>query len=400
MAVERTVGRKSIELNLRVLGFPISVFLDAGVTLDLASELRRAWSRCLDLPGGRPSGALVGMLATEGTPGARQFRARVSSDLGTLSVAADTFREFASELTSTITLAGITTASGELVMLHASALADPETGRAVALVGRSGMGKTTATKVLGADLGYVSDETVAIDRSGFLVPYAKPLSVIVESPPAPKHQIGPDELGLLVAPTAPTLATVVLLDRSLDANQPKITPLGHAEAIIELAPHTSALSSVRRPLQRICEILDASGGAIRATYREAGDLAALVPMLLERPAIAKTWVPVIDAQTRPGPGLREEGNFPSGLLRRAELVDAVEIPLPEGSGTELLAMTSRRVVRLSGVAPAIWRALATPADMGGIAERIAPDVGLPAGYEGLLRSGIEELESHEILQRT
>src|SRR5438045_3984484 len=119
MAVEHTEDRKSIELGLRVLGVPISVFLDEGVTPDLASELRRAWSRCLD-PSGGVSVVPDGMLAAEGTPGARRFRARVSSIVGASLVVADTFREFASELTSTITLAGIAAGSSELVMLHAS----------------------------------------------------------------------------------------------------------------------------------------------------------------------------------------------------------------------------------------------------------------------------------------
>jgi hypothetical protein len=88
-----------------------------------------------------------------------------------------------------------------------------------------------------------------------------------------------------------------------------------------------------------------------------------------------------------------------GLLRRADVVDAVELVGREPGDSELLVMVDQRVVRLSGVAPAIWRALATPADFAGLAERIAPEVGLPEGYAHLLERAITELEGHGVLAR-
>jgi hypothetical protein len=390
------------ELKLRVLGTAVSVVLLAGVTPDLHAELRRAWSRCLDQSGapghaGAPGESVPyagsNSVAASGQLEERPFQATVSSVVGTALVTGRTFREFASDLTSAITLAGITAGRGNLVMLHAAALADEQTGRAVALVGRSGMGKTTATRRLATALGYVTDETVAVDGSGTLVPYAKPLSLIVEDPTAPKHQISPDDLGLLVAPTAPMLALVVLLDRQPDAAGLKVTALSHAEAIIELAPHTSSLGEIRQPVSRLFAILDATGGAVRVTYREAGDLAAILPALLERPAIPKTWTSVLDEET----GSSEVDAAGSTVLKRADLLDAVEIPLPNGQGTELIVMTARGVVRLTGIGPAIWHALATPCDLDGIAERIAPRIGLPVGYESHLLSGVEQLQSHGIL---
>jgi hypothetical protein len=381
------------ELKLRVLGAVVSVVLHAGVTVELHAELRRAWSRCLDHSGE----AVLSSAATFGHSEERPFRATVSSTVGTAFVTGRTFREFASDLTSAITLAGIAARKGELIMLHAAALADEKTGRAVALIGRSGMGKTTATKRLGAALGYVTDETVAIDGSGVIVPYAKPLSVIVEDLPAPKHQIGPDDLGLLVAPAAPTLATMVLLDRHPGAAVPLVTSLGHAEAIIELAPHTSSLGVVHQPMKRLCEILDATGGAVRVTYREAGDLATILPALLERPGISKTWKSVFGEGAESPDAHRYDDAVHAGLLRRAELIDAVEIPLPSGQGTELMVMTGQGVVRLTGVGPAIWHALATPCDIDGIAERIAPQIGLPTGYKSHLLSSVEELLSHGVV---
>lgn len=388
------------QLSLRVLGAEVSVVLHAGVTEDLQTELRRAWSRCLDLPGEpmpRPEKIPTAVLTHSGE---RPFQATVSSAVGAAMVTGLTFKEFASELTSAVTLAGITAGRGDLVMLHAAALADRKTGRSVALVGRSGMGKTTATRRLGADLGYVTDETVGIDGKGEIVPYAKPLSVIVDDVTSPKHQIGPDDLGLLVAPPAPMLASVVLLDRNPDATEPAVTALGHAEAIIELAPHTSSLGDVHQPVRRLCEILDATGGAVRVTYREAGDLADLLPALLERPAISKTWTSVLGEGTQQPEQHGCDAGARSTLLKRAELVDAVEIPLADGDGAELIVMTDEGAVRLSGVGPAIWHALATPCDIDGIAMRIAPRIGLPTGYESHLLSSVEELQAHGILLAT
>ncbi|WP_309476773.1 hypothetical protein [Arthrobacter sp. ISL-95] len=385
------------ELKLRVLGSVVSVVLHEGVSPDLHAELRQAWSRCLDQCGEPVPLAGNSFLADSASHEERPFRATVSSVIGTAEVTGGTFREFASELTSAITLAGITAGRGNLVMLHAAALADEKTGRAVALVGRSGMGKTTATRRLGAALGYVTDETVAVDGSGTLVPYAKPLSLIVEEPTAPKHQISPDDLGLLVAPASPTLALVVLLDRRPDAAVPTVTPLSHAEAIIELAPHTSSLGQVSQPVSRLCGILDATGGAVRVSYREAGDLAAVLPTILERPAISKTWTSVLAEGTQPAEGHPRLHAGRSMLYKRAELLDAVEIPLPGGQGTELIVMTGQGVVRLTGIGPSIWHALATPCDLSGIAERIAPHIGLPAGYESRLLRSVEELQLHGIL---
>jgi hypothetical protein len=181
------------------------------------------------------------------------------------------------------------------------------------------------------------------------------------------------------------------LNRTQTVASPRVAALGHAEAIIELAPHTSSLASLRRPLQWLCSVLDACGGAVRVSYREASDLATVVPDLLSRPAGAGEWAAVVDEDAsfrhRPGP------------LRRADVVDAVELPGDGGAGSELLVMVDQRVVRLAGIAPAIWRALAAPGDLRAVADRIAPELGLPEGYEELLERAITELEEHGVLAR-
>lgn len=389
MAGEQANNSGSNELRLRVLGTVVSVLFDAGVTEDLRLGLQRSWSRCLDVSEERaaeprfPSSLASDQL--EKIP----FRARVSSPAGTSFVVGHTFGDFTSSLTSAVTLAGVSAGEGKLLMLHAAGLADLESGRTIALVARSGMGKTTATRLLGMHYGYVTDETVALDATDALLPYAKPLSVVVEDPPAPKRQVGPDELGLLGSPPSPTLASVVLLDRKHDAQIPEVTLLSHSEALTELAPQTSYLGSAAKPLQRLCAILDATGGACRVTYRDAGDLAGLLPQLLDRPPIARAWTPVVD-EGMPDVG---EGSAGAGFLCREKVIDAVEVPLPGGHETELIVLTGDGVVRLGGIGPAVWHALETPCDIEGLAERIAPRVGLPEGYASQLMSNIEELKS-------
>ncbi|MFE4196020.1 hypothetical protein ACFRJ9_09160 [Paenarthrobacter sp. NPDC056912] len=393
MVEENMKDAGSKELQLRVLGTRISVVMDSGVTNDLLLELQRAWSRCLDHAGSPPISHRLHWAAAFDHSELIPFRARVSSMGGTSFVAGQTFRDFAATLTTTITLAGVAVSKGDLLMLHAAGLCDPRTGRTTALVGRSGMGKTTATRRLGVDLGYVTDETVALDGSNAIVPYPKPLSVITQGHPAPKRQVGPDELGLMVAPDAPTLASVALLDRNCDSELPLITPLGHAEAIIELAPQASFLGAVEQPLQRLCSILDRTGGAVRVSYREAKDLAGILPQLMERAPMAKTWSAALVERTETAPG----GTAHSGFFRRGTLIDAVEIPAPTGQGTELVAMTEHGIVHVTGIGPVVWNALAVPCDINAIAERIAPHVGLPHGYAAHLRSVVEELKSHGIL---
>ena len=82
-------------------------------------------------------------------------------------------------------------------MLHSAVIGDPESKRALALVGVSGSGKTTASRFLGSKLAYLTDETAIISDEGFVTPYPKPLSVIVD-PNAPKEQQNPVEAGLNV----------------------------------------------------------------------------------------------------------------------------------------------------------------------------------------------------------
>ncbi len=56
-------------------------------------------------------------------------------------------------------------------MLHAGAVADPRTHRAVAVVAGAGAGKTTFVRTMGRGRVYLSDETVALREDHSIVPY-------------------------------------------------------------------------------------------------------------------------------------------------------------------------------------------------------------------------------------
>ena len=111
-----------------------------------------------------------------------------------------------------VTLAALEQRAGEVLMLHAAGLATDE-GRVVVLVGPSGRGKTTASRVLGRDFGYVSDESVGIEADGTVLPYRKPLSII-EDHDHLKAQRSPKELGLRPLPDRPLRVAALGADRA------------------------------------------------------------------------------------------------------------------------------------------------------------------------------------------
>jgi hypothetical protein len=186
------------------------------------------------------------------------------------------------DLSPAVTRRAIAAHRGELVMLHAAALADPDTGAAAVLVARSGTGKTTACRALANRFAYLSDETAAITRAGAVLAYRKPLSVL---PPDGrghlKKQIAPSALGLRLTDRECHIAALVLLDRDpTHTGQPIVEPLATVAAIAAIAPETSYLPSLDHPLQRLAEVVRLAGGAHRVTYAEAATLEPVLSRLL------------------------------------------------------------------------------------------------------------------------
>jgi hypothetical protein len=195
-------------------------------------------------------------------------------------VAATSLEVLMHNLSPSITGRAIEHLAGQLLMFHACALADPGTGATAVFVGPSGMGKTTLSRQLGRSLGYVTDETAAVDADGSVRHFAKPLSLLGAAGYL-KDQVSPDELELLRPPATPRLGAVVLLDRRPSAPaDPSVSSVGLLEAIAALAEQISYLKVLDRPLQRLAALLQSVGGARRLSYRDGADLLPVVRTLL------------------------------------------------------------------------------------------------------------------------
>ncbi len=186
-------------------------------------------------------------------------------------------------LTQEVTRTAIRARTGDLLMLHAGALAHPATGAAVVLVAPGGTGKSTACRVLGPERAYLTDETVGIRRDGTIAPYLKPISTRRPDWGGVKDEVAPSELGL-VAPTVPVRPAGIVLLRREDGREgaPEVTPLDTLEALTALAPESSGFMNTERPLTWLAELLEATGGAVRVTYGGAEDLVPLVDEICGR----------------------------------------------------------------------------------------------------------------------
>lgn len=300
-------------------------------------------------------------------------------------------------LASRVTYLGIREQTGRRLMLHAAGLADPETSRTAVLVAASGTGKTTAAARLGQRFGYVTDENVSLDADLTVLPYPKPLSVVIAAEdPLHKSQHGPDELGLLPCPPSPTAGLIVLLSRD-GSVEPVLEPVAPMDALLELIPQTSALPSLERPLQRLVELLAQTGGAGRLRYREidaAGDLlaealAASAPVDLgarAHPPVAQPDDLYGEVAAEPGGDIRADA-----VLIRGAYVDAVEI---EG---EVLVLVGATPVRLSGLGASLWLASAEPQSLGDLVEVCRVEHGEHPDAESLVRDAVQSLQSYGLL---
>ncbi|PJJ65645.1 coenzyme PQQ synthesis protein D (PqqD) [Compostimonas suwonensis] len=276
--------------------------------------------------------------------------------------AADT-ATLASALSARVTLAAIERQRGRLLMLHACGLVTAD-GAVLAFVGPSGRGKTTAARALGSRYGYVSDETIAVDASGTVLPYRKPLSVIEPASAAatdpatgtmtsadaavrPKRQLAPSALGLLPLPDASLrLGGIILLDRRPGAGDPRVEEVPLAEAIAAIVPEASYFAELPRPLRYLATLIERSGGVRRVVYGEADHLAAAVPELLTAHSEPEGWEPV-DLDARTGLDARTDLEAAEGYRRGAAL-DAIAV------GPELLVLSDGVVHVLSGIGPQLW----------------------------------------------
>ncbi|MCY4726593.1 hypothetical protein NYO98_09920 [Nocardioides sp. STR2] len=185
-------------------------------------------------------------------------------------------------LSPAVTTAAIDSRAGELVMLHAAALADPATGRTAVLVAASGTGKTTASVTLGKTFAYLTDETSAITPDGVVLAYRKPLSIIDGG--HLKKQVAPSELGLLTSERECRLGALLVIERDpRHEGEPVVERLETVDAIAAIAPQSSYLPSMDKPLHRLAELIHLVGGARHVRYAESADLTPVLSELLAVP---------------------------------------------------------------------------------------------------------------------
>lgn len=186
-------------------------------------------------------------------------------------------------LTQSVTHAAITARTGDLLMLHAAALAHPGTGATAAFVAPGNTGKTTLCRALGPGRAYVSDETVGIRRDGTIVPYLKPLSTRREDWVGTKDEQPPGGAGLSAPTTTPWVAGVVVLSRQPGhVGAPVVEELDVLDAVQALTPETSGFMRTDGPLRWLADVLERTGGARRAVYAEAASLEPLAAEICGR----------------------------------------------------------------------------------------------------------------------
>ncbi|WP_459980732.1 hypothetical protein [Nocardioides sp. AN3] len=264
----------STDVNLWTLGVSVTVRCWAEgpeSRAELAADVHRAWSAALSEA--VAPGVILDVVVTA------DDALRSAASLAGC-IAAATTPDALHHLSTRVTLAAIERQAGRLWMLHGAALADPSSGATVALVAPSGTGKSTASRTLGTRFGYVSDETVAVAPDLRIHPHPKPLSLVRPGTEI-KEQIGPAEVGLVAAPDSPTLAAVMVLRRD-GTRQVGLDRLRTSMALAALAPETSYLGRLPRPLSFMAEIVEQTGGVFEVRYEESADLEPVVAELVSR----------------------------------------------------------------------------------------------------------------------
>lgn len=338
----------------------------SAIDADARERLHVLWARCR-VPGGAATDAGVEPFVVEGSDAYAVSRA--------------------------LTLASLRRRRGSAVLLHAAGLSRGD--RAIALVGQSGAGKSTASRVLGQHFGYLSDETVAVEPDGRVAPYPKPVSVITDpSAPWEKGEWSPDELGLRKPSEPAYLTGLVVLERDPARDAPELVELPLIDALLAVIAQSSSLPALDRPLHRLAEVVSGSGGPYLLRYNEIRDCVDLLSTLLDADpeAVRHPWT------STPGPvPVPNSPSPPFGTdtpMVRAPWRDAVH---GEGGTLVLLGETPSR---LGPVGEVLWHVAAAPVTREAAYAAVVADLGPHPEARQAVDDGVTTLLDLGLLRAT
>lgn len=365
------------ELTLSILGEQFLVHLPADSDAARRRRLIDAWARChADID---PSTATT----IDCRPG---FDTDDGDQLETL------WRNLGDRVATSVTTETLKNVTGRYALFHAAGIADKD-GRVMVMCAAPGTGKTTASAVLGKHFGYVSDETIAVDvETNRVLPYPKPLQVIVADSGSRKELVNPDDLGLLHPAEPLHLSGIFILSREREPDEdfvPSIDPLPLTDALEYLVPQTSSLYLLDRPLQTLCSMAARSGGPFIIRYAEAESLPDLLTDWLESYPDApaqESW------HALPATGVDEEAERGEHYQRLAA-TDALEV---EGGIALLL---NRELFVLTGIGASIWEAAAEPVAFDELLASLEQTHGTHEDAPDLLQQALNELLSRGIISK-
>lgn len=358
------------ELNLDVLGRVVRMTFPHH-SADYRGRLAKAWSGAVSSDGQHANAVMAIEDAASGLDLAEL------TDIG--------YETLASNLSTRVTLRGIELSRGESLMLHAAGIALPD-GRVVAFVAPSGSGKTTLSSVLGKRFGYVSDETVLVERDLTVKPYRKPLSVIRDpEQPRRKTQISPDEIGLKQLPEAPLkLAAIVLFYRDEDNQEATVEAVPLPDAVQDLSGQISYFGDIPDSVAMLASIVEKTGGIRVLKYREAEEVVDLVDEILRVRIDDASWTDVSLSSTAPNT---------LGKYVRCPEISAVE------TGNAVITMSGNTLRVLAGLSPVIWELTGRGASLHEIREALIEEFGEPEDdADALTQRALEALMEQGLLE--
>lgn len=289
----------------------------------------------------------------------------------------------ASEFSTVVTRASLHSLRGtRRLLLHAGGIADAD-GRVAVLVGPSGRGKTTTIREMAREYAYVSDETIAIDARGEILPYPKPLSIIV---PEQKHkqQVPSSAMGLKQLHQKPLhLGTMVILERGPLGTVGRIEPLPLAQALTQICSQSSYLMELPHPLATVARLMNFSGGFKRLIAGPIESLGALSNQLWE-PIPADQWEQVL-------PDKEKYVHLAPKVIDALDTDDGVVILTADG-----------QLHTLSPIASEVWRCICDSKPIEDIVDVLVGKFGRPADstVEETLARYLDQLKALGIISNS